>query len=67
MAKVHSGFHIEQAERSDQVTTTMNGVHADYRLGDAGQVFGSTVLLSNPVQKVRLTDNASCGRQTAET
>ena len=56
------------------LATTMNGVHADYRLGDAGQVFGSTVLLSNPVQKVRLTDNASCsrdnascGRQTEET
>ena len=49
------------------LATTMNGVHAVCSLGDADRVFVSTVLLSNPVIKVRITDNAACGRQTDET
>ena len=40
-----------------------HGVHADCSLGDASQVCGSTVLLSNPIKKVSIADNASCGRQ----
>ena len=45
--------------------TSVQGNHGfqdDYSLGNAGQVYGSTVLLSNPLKKVAISDNASCGR-----